>query len=205
MPFTEAVFGYEALIFDLDGTLVNSMPWHIKAWQQVCRENGFEISEKFLYDNGGLSGADVAELLIAQGNRIDNVAEFLDRKSSLYRQNITKVSAFPGIMRLLKEGVKRGLKIAVGSGTKRQNGEEVLKLLNLWDCISVLVASEDVVRHKPHPDTFLKAAEKIGVAAKNCLVFEDGVLGLKAAKSAGMDCIFVNNDRQISFMLQPRQ
>ena len=86
-----------------------------------------------------------------------------------------------------------GKLIGVGTGTQRINVDTILKLLNLTDCVDASVSASDVTRHKPYPDTFLKAAELLNVKPSECVVFEDGPLGIKSALDGGFDCIEVEN------------
>ncbi len=201
MSFPLAINRYRALIFDLDGTLIDSMPWHVLAWRQVGLEHGFEVDPKFIYDHGGVSSHDVVRMFKEMGHEVGDIDEFVSRKVELYRQNIDKVQAFPKILEILVKAKQNGVKIGIGSGTQRMNAVDILKRLNIESLVDVIVSANDVKRHKPFPDTFLQAQEALGVEKKDCLIFEDGPLGLEAAKNAGMDCVFVRSGEFVSYSL----
>lgn len=190
---------YKGLIFDLDGTLIDSMPWHTKAWQQVCAEHGFTIDPNLIYKLGGMASRGIVLLFKEEGKNVGDVDEFVQRKIELYRANIDKVELFAPIVKILKDAKARGQKCAIGTGTQRINAEDIVKARNLTPLIDAIVSSDDVKNHKPNPDTFLKAAEMMGLKPSECLVFDDGPVGLAAAKAGHMDCVEVLNGECINF------
>ena len=192
MPFPN-LDAYRGLIFDLDGTLINSMPFHAEAWIQAAREHGFEIDTRVIYQMGGVSSRDVVVHFKNQGLPVGDIDEFVKRKVELYRERLSEVETFPRVLDILLEAYGRGVKIAVGSGTQLINARDILRRHHLEDKVAAVVTSEQVSRHKPHPDTFLLCAEKLGLKPADCLVFEDGPLGLEAAGRAGMDCVEVKD------------
>lgn len=97
-----------------------------------------------------------------------------------------------------------GIRIAVGTGTRTANATRILKEKGLIDYIDALVTADDVTRHKPNPDTFLEAARKLELKAEDCLVFEDGQLGIKAALRGGFDCIEVKDNEMINYFVCDR-
>ena len=191
MNFPVDLRPYQAYIFHLDGTLIDSMPWHVRAWEQVGREHGFTIEPETIYAMGGVSSRDVVLHYKNLGCDVGDVDAFVRRKVALYRENIDKVALFEDIYAILKEGRERGVKIAIGSGTQRLNADTILQLRGIASEIDAVVCGDDVINHKPHPDTFLKAAELLGVEPQACLVFEDGAPGFEAARRARMDCVRV--------------
>lgn len=184
---------YKGFIFDLDGTLINSMPLHVIAWKTVCQEHGFTIDPKLIYDMGGVSSRDVVVHLNKMGHETGDIDAFVKRKVELYREHIDEVKTFPSIEAILRQAFARGAKIAVGTGTQRINAEDIINKLNLKSVVSAIVSCNDVTKHKPFPDTFLKAAELLNLAPSECVVFEDGPLGVKAALAGGFDCVEVEN------------
>ncbi len=191
---------YPGLIFDLDGTLIDSMPTHIACWQQVARERGFEVPAQYICDRGGISGADLVRSFIAEGWYHGDVSSFVERKIGLYEREISHIRTFPEIEALLRQGHSRGQKIAVGTGSRRSNAQTVLKSLGLLDLVSAIIAAEDVTEHKPHPQTFLKAAAGLALEPGQCLVFEDGKPGIAAAARGGFDCVTVAEGRMLDFI-----
>ncbi len=188
-----ALLNLKGLIFDLDGTLINSMPTHIRAWQQTAKEHGFSFSEQVIYDMGGVSSRDVVDYFASQGFEVGDRDEFVKRKVALYRSHLDGIRTFPKVEALLRSHKEAGLKIAVGTGTQRINAESLLGMLGLRDFIDAVVTGDDVTRHKPFPDTFLKAAQELGLPVTECAVFEDGPLGVKAALNGGFVCVEVKN------------
>ena len=149
---------YKGFIFDLDGTLINSMPFHIRAWQQVGKSYGFTVSEDDINTMTGSSGLDIAKYLKDKGNNIPDLKEFVSKKIALYQSNIDKIEVFEDIKDILLKGRADNKKIAIGTGSRNINARTVLEKKGLLNLIDVLITAEDVVVHKPDPETFLKAA-----------------------------------------------
>jgi beta-phosphoglucomutase-like phosphatase (HAD superfamily) len=118
---------------------------------------------------------------------LDTIAE---EKEAAFLRNLDRVKPIEPVVRVLEDCYGR-LPIAAGTGGYRRVATKILQNIGVWDRIDVLVASDDVIRHKPHPDTFLKCAESLGVPPEACLVFEDADLGFRAAKAAGMRVVDV--------------
>ena len=190
---------YRGLIFDLDGTLLDSMPHHVRAWIQTAREHGFEIDPKLIYAWGGISSQDVVRRFIDMGYPAGDVDLFVKRKVELYREHINEVKLFAPIEKILKDAHDRGQLIAIASGTQRVNGEDTLRLHHLEKYVDALVCADDVTHHKPHPESFLTAASKLGLSNEDCLIFEDGKLGIEAALAGGFDCVEGQEGEMIKF------
>lgn len=180
----------KALIFDLDGTLADSMPVHLIAWEIVGIKYGFQYSKKELEKYAGMSTQEIVDTINKKNNLKldpDQISHELELK---FLENLDKVKPIKPISNLLQTYYGR-LPIAVGTGGLRGMAVKILKHIEVWDKIDILVASEDVNNHKPSPETFLKCAEKLRVKPSDCLVFEDVNLGFQAAKNAGMHLIDV--------------
>lgn len=188
---------YKAFIFDLDGTLIDSMPYHIKAWSQAGEAFNLKIEEDFINACAGASSLDIANKLVAKGFDIDP-QQLVELKVKKYRENIGQIKLFENIGQYLKQAHIHNLKTAVATGTQRINAEDILNILNLRSYVDQIVSCDDVSMHKPHPQTFIKAAELLGLNANECLVFEDGEFGLQAAKAGKFDCVYVQNDKIIT-------
>lgn len=199
MDYSE-ITKYKGLIFDLDGTLINSMPFHAAAWKQVANEHGFDIDIEDIYKMGGASSYDIAAYYKNKGFNVGDIETYVQRKISLYKENLDKIVPFEGIVQILKEAKDRGVRIAIGTGSRTVNATRVLTITGLIDYVDALVTADDVSRHKPNPDTFLLAAQKLGLDPKECCVFEDGELGVKAAINGAFDCIEVNDDKIINYL-----
>lgn len=190
---------YMGLIFDLDGTLIDSMPFHVNAWKQVAREHGFEIDDSFIYDRGGKSSPNIVKDMQNAGHDTGDVGSFVKRKVQLYRERMNEVPVFERMEQILKSAKARGAKVTIGTGTQRINAVDILKLHNLDSYVDFIVSADDVNNHKPHPETYLTASELMGVPPEQCVVFEDGKPGIEAAAAAHMDCVIVDRGNIIGF------
>lgn len=203
MNYSE-IKNYKGLIFDLDGTLINSMPYHALAWNQVANEHGFDIDINDIYAMGGSASRDIAAFYKNKGEPVGDIDEYVKRKIAIFQENIPKIEVFQKIFNELKEAKSLGIKIAIGTGTRTANATRILKEKGLLDYIDVLVTADDVTRHKPNPDTFLVAAKRLELNPQDCLVFEDGQLGIKAALRGGFDCIEVKDNEMINYFVCDR-
>ncbi len=184
---------YQGLVFDLDGTLVNSMQFHILAWQEVGLKRKVNIPAEYLSGNGGRPSILIAAELKKLYNFTD-APELLQReKTANYIRHLPDISIYPQMKVLLDYAQMRQLKLVIGTGTLRSNVEAVMKHTGLDHYIEKFVCSADVSAHKPHPDTFLKSAQLISCNPGDCLVFEDAPLGIEAASRGGMDCCVVTD------------
>jgi len=185
----------KAVLWDLDGVLVDTAPLHFQAWQELFQSVGKGFAEAdfrrtFGLRNDAILGDILGELTPAEVERL------AQRKEELYRDKVEgRVTAIPGAMDLLRRLQERGRKMAIVSSTPRENVRVVLRSLGLEGVFGAVVAEEDAPKGKPDPQGFLVAAEKLGVAAGECAVIEDAPGGVEAAKRAGMRCIGVTTSR----------
>jgi HAD superfamily hydrolase (TIGR01509 family) len=184
---------FEAVIFDCDGTLVDSMPLHYVAWVESLRlhQAPFEFSEEEFYALAGVREQDSVKLLNAKhGTAIDpdSVAE---RKMEIFHEWIPRVNEIGPVADLARRAAAAGVPIAVASGSEEETVRGCLQATGLLELFEVIITPRLVARGKPAPDMFLLAAERLGVAAERCLVLEDGDSGLRAAAAAGMQAVFV--------------
>uniref|UniRef100_UPI00402AE9E7 HAD family hydrolase n=1 Tax=Succinivibrio sp. TaxID=2053619 RepID=UPI00402AE9E7 len=132
MNYSE-IKNYKGLIFDLDGTLINSMPYHALAWKQVAYEHGFDIDVNDIYAMGGSASRDIAAFYKNKGDPVGDIDEFVKRKFAIFQENIPKIEVFQKIFNELKEAKSVGIRIAIGTGTRTAKATRILKEKDLFD------------------------------------------------------------------------
>jgi beta-phosphoglucomutase family hydrolase len=181
---------FRAYLFDCDGTIADSMPLHYIAWKKALGEWGCAFDEELFYSWGGKP----VEVIIATLNERKGLNMPVEavglRKESLYYELLPQLKPIPEVLEHIEAEYGR-IPFAVVSGSSRESVVSSLTTLGLLDKFDTIVAAEDYQNPKPAPDAFLKAAEKLGVAPKDCLVFEDTALGIQAATAAGMATVMV--------------
>lgn len=180
----------KALIFDCDGTLVDNMPLHYRAWQRVARRHGFCFPEHRFYSLGGVPAREIVEALRREQALSLDAAGVAREKEEEYLALIPHVQPMPHVLDVVRSHHGR-VPMAVASGGTRRTTEGVLGHLNIGGYFSAVVTSEEVARHKPAPDVFLEAARRIGVDPRRCRAYEDTDLGLRAIRAAGMQPVDV--------------
>ncbi len=181
---------FRAYLFDCDGTIVDSMPLHYKAWKKALAEYGCTYDEDLFYAWGGKPVRKIiADLNEMQGLNmpVDTLAAY---KESFYHAQLHELKGIPDVLEHIEAQHGR-IPFAVVSGSRRNSVVGSLTALGLLDKFDVLVCAEDYKNGKPAPDCFLMAAQKLGVAPEHCLVFEDTELGIQAATAAGMKSVLV--------------
>ncbi len=182
----------KAIIFDCDGTLVDSMPVHFVAWHETMSRYGIVFGEDRFYSLGGVPSDRIIELLASeQGITLDAIA-VAHEKEQAFLDRIDLLVPIEAVVEVVRQN--RGVKpIAVASGGFRAIIQRQLQQIAMHDWFDAVVTAEDTANHKPEPDVFLEAARRLGTAPTHCLVFEDADLGVEAARRAGMPCIDVRS------------
>ena len=179
---------YKALIFDLDGTLADTMPLHYQASQDICNKYGFDFPLDYFYSQAGRPTVDVFVDLIKILNLNLDGKDIAHQKEIRFLELLPQVKPIQKVYEIALENYGKKA-MAIGSGGDRKTVELTLETLNCKHLFSAIVSANDVQNHKPFPETFLRCAELMGVNPKNCIVFEDGPPGIVAAKAAGMAVI----------------
>lgn len=175
----------KALIFDLDGTLSDSLPVHIASWHVVCKKLNCSFEERILVEMTGMPTISFAERIKKENNLVIDAEEIVIMKQQEFWKNINRIKPHDAVINLMKNAHGK-IPMAVGTGASRQSAMLQLIELQIDQFFKVIVTADDVERHKPEPDTFLKCAQLMKVEPQYCQVFEDGELGMLAAQSAGM-------------------
>lgn len=208
MEIIERIAGLKlkAIIFDFNGVIVDDEPLHLELFRKVLLEEGIfltdeEYHEKYLgFDDRGCFTAVLCDNARTPDAADDAfIYELIERKAEYYRQAIQeRMLLFPGVVDLVRRSAAQ-YPLAIASGALRGEIEFVLERSEIRDCFSVIVTAEDVSECKPDPEGYLKALELLNaqnneqVQAHECLVIEDSLAGIEAAKAAGMRCVAVTN------------
>lgn len=182
----------KAVIFDMDGVIIDSEPIHFIVEQKMFDNLGLRITEEEQHSYVGVPMKDMWRLIRTRHSLTHSEEQLLaSHKEQLIAHFLTAepFEAMEGLRELLGEIKGRGLKVAVASSSPRQLIETVLARLRLTLMFDVIVSGEEVKQGKPSPDIFMRAASLLQVTASECIVIEDSCNGVRAAKSAGMECI----------------
>lgn len=202
----EDIFSFKAIIFDLDGTLVNSEPLHLQAWNEINEKYNLPLMNiDYMQEVGGISTLNICKMYFEQHKRYDlDPISVAHEKWDLYRIKYMKdVPLHKDIANILKTAKERKLHTAVATGSRLPETEFLLKKHGLLEYLDTIVSSDQVKRCKPAPDTYLTAAMRLNTAPCDCLVFEDTNVGLQGIKAAGMTAIQVFEGKIISDFIKP--
>ena len=175
----------KGLIFDCDGTLVDSMPSHMKAWEHVITSQGGPWDPEFFHSKKGMPEAKIVSLYNTQFARALDPVDTVNTKHKYFRAHASEFKPIPHVVDVVLR-YHDILPMAVVSGGVREIVELELEALRIKGCFKAILTADDDIKPKPAPDIFLEAAKRLGVAPKHCQVFEDGDLGLEGARLAGM-------------------
>jgi beta-phosphoglucomutase len=184
------------VIFDLDGVLVDTGWAHKQSWYDLAEKEGFSMTDEFFYNTFGMQNYMIIPMLLGWDAASDEINRLSDWKEQRYREIISaKLVPAEGAKSLLSDLKSENFLLAVGSSAPQANLELVLERTGLQEYFNAYVTGQDVAKGKPAPDTFLKAAEKLSIGAKSCIVVEDAVQGVEAGKAAGMPVVAVTTTR----------
>lgn len=176
---------YQALIFDCDGTLTDSMPAHHVAWQAALAPHNLVLAKERFYQLAGIPSYRIIDMLREESGRELDREGILREKEAQFLRSIHLIQPIAAVTSVVREHRGR-LKMAVASGGLRQVILAQLRQIGFEGWFEAVVCAEDTQRHKPDPDVFLEAARRLGVPPAACLVYEDADLGIEAARRAGM-------------------
>jgi beta-phosphoglucomutase family hydrolase len=185
---------FSGYIFDLDGTLVDTMPLHYTAWEAALRKAGLQgrLDENYFYDLGGMPTRTVAVLLGRHhGLEVDPEKVYHD-KETIFMGSLDKLALIEPVVEFARR-VAKTHPVAIASGGTRDVVANTLRVTGLASLFPVVVSTDEVEHGKPAPDMFLLAAKRMGVEPTRCLVFEDGKPGIQAAEAAGMRWVLVSS------------
>lgn len=184
------------VVFDLDGVLVDTGPFHKQSWYDLAAKEGFDMSDELFYSTFGMQNYAIIPILAGRQVPAEEIERMSEWKERRYRELIAdKLELMEGARELLEDLKSNGFLLAIGSSAPRANLDVVLKCCNIFDYFNACVTGEDVRNSKPAPDTFLKAAEKLKLPPQRCVVIEDSVPGIQAGKAAGMAVVAITTTR----------
>jgi beta-phosphoglucomutase family hydrolase len=175
----------KALIFDLDGTLSDSLPVHVETWNKIGEKLGFKFDPQIVYEMTGRPTIEFAEHVVKRYQLDADPHEIVRMKQQSFWKMAHLLKPVDEVVALVKANYGK-IPMSVGTGASRRSAEVQLKELNLTHYFDAIVSADDVTSHKPNPETFLECARLMNIEARFCQVFEDGDLGISAAEKAGM-------------------
>lgn len=182
----------KAVLWDMDGVIADTGAAHFAAWRQIMAELGRPFDEADFRRIFGLVNPDAIRLLLGETVSSHEIARIIERKETLFREAVqVHVSLLPGVETWLERLRQQGYRQAIASSAPRANIDVLLHVLNIGPYFQAIVSAEDVTKGKPNPAIFLKAAAALGVSITRCVVVEDAVAGVQAARRAGMVCLAV--------------
>ncbi len=191
----------KAVIFDLDGVIVDTAHYHYLAWKRLAKELGFDLTLEQNELLKGVSRMRSLEIILDLGGIKLSEAEkerIANKKNGWFVEYVNEMKPeeiFPGVKELLKSVRSKGLKVGLASSSK--NAHAVINLLNIENEFDAIVDGTMIIHSKPDPEIFLLAASKLGVVPAECVVFEDAEAGVEAALAAGMKCVGVGSPEQL--------
>lgn len=188
----------------MDGTLVDNLAYHFKAFDAYAKREGFTLVEPMSLKFNGMHSDAIFTKILSE----EVVAEYgLDRlnreKEEVYRDMYRPhIKPIAGLIELLREAKKAGVKCAIGSSGCRENVEFIVDALGIGDMIDASVSGSDVTHGKPHPEIFSKAVERLGLQPEECIVFEDAVNGIISGVAAGCKCFGITTTASAEALLE---
>ena len=188
-----------AVLWDLDGTLVDSEEYHWRAWRETMDVEGLPITREQFVATFGLRNDEILPRWLGEKATLDRIQQVAAAKETLYRKLIREggIAPLPGAAEWVRQLDQEGWRQAIASSAPRENVMAMLDALYLIPFFQAVVTGEDVIAGKPDPQVFLTASARLGCPASACIVVEDAAMGVEAARRAGMRCIGVNRKARL--------
>lgn len=182
----------EAVLWDMDGVIADTMRYHYGAWRDILKEMGITLTREEFLPLFGQRHDNIIRYALGDSLSAAEVEALSDRKQALYRERVAKdIRPLPGAIELIQSLNKNRIKTALASSATRENIDIIMRGLGIVNCFQAFVNGPEVAEGKPSPLIFQLAAKKLGVPASNCVVIEDAIAGVAAAKKALMKCVAV--------------
>jgi len=191
----------KGLIFDLDGTIANTMQNHFVSWRKAVLPYGIDFNaELFMKLTGTPQKATIEILNDLFGTKM-NPNEVGAAKSTHFKSSVHLTEEIHVVTSVVRK-YHTILPMPIGTGSTKKGAQKTLEIINMKKYFDIVITADDVLNFKPHPETFLKCAERMGIKPQDCIVFEDGILGIQAAEEAGMMVVDVNDYFKMKFTVK---
>jgi len=182
----------EAILFDLDGVIIDSEPLHEKAFRQTSLHLGRDLTQEEVASlRGTVDEIGAAKLLEYNPAATLSVPQVIEYYNNLFKAMFDQISLIPGSREFIQKAHKKGFKLGLTTSALQENQQRIFEMFNLRPFFSTIITSRDIINGKPHPEPYLKTAEKLGVVPANALVIEDSVNGVRSGKAAGCRVIAI--------------
>lgn len=189
---------YKAFLFDLNGTMINDMEYHVRVWHRIMNELGAGITMERTKQECYGKNEEVLERVFPERFSLEEKTRISIEKEKQYQKEykpyLRLINGLDAVLEMSKEA---GMKIAIGSAAIMINIDFVIDGLNIRHYFDAIVSADDVKRSKPDPETYLKCADRLNIDPKDCLVFEDAPKGVESARNAGMDCVVITTFHEV--------
>lgn len=186
------ILHFKAFLFDLNGTMIDDMHYHIRAWYRIFNELGAHLNyEQVKAECYGKNHELIERVFPGRFSEAEKTRISIEKEKQYQLEFRPHLQLIRGLDQVLKEARQQGIKLAIGSAAIPYNIDFVLDGLNLRDYFDVIVSADDVSRSKPDPETYAKCADQLQVPPHQCLVFEDSPKGVESAANAGMKAVVI--------------
>ena len=184
----------KAAIWDMDGVIADTAPYHLSAWQEVFQESGVKFTKEDFRHSFGQRNDTIIRNTLGEETSQEEIDAISGEKEASFRRRIEQsLKPLPGVIKLITSLKEYGFKIALASSAPIENIQLLSTGLGIENYFQAIISDKDVTEGKPSPQGFLLAAQRLGVEPKKCIVIEDSVAGVTAAKRAGMHCLAITN------------
>ncbi len=184
----------KAVLWDMDGVIADTADYHYEAWKETFQKRGIKFSREDFRRNFGQRNDTIIRRFVGDSIAQAELDSIAAEKELSYRQKVMRnIRPLPGAIELMKSLRERGIKMAIASSAPMENIQLIIRGLGIESYFQAIVWGREVTEGKPSPQVFLLAARKLGFEPANCVVLEDAVAGVAAARSAGMKCVAITN------------
>ena len=184
----------KAVIWDMDGVIADTAPYHCQAWQEVFQKRGVTFTEEHFRRNFGQRNDTIIRNILGEDISQSEIDAIASEKEKSFRQRVRQnIKPLPGAIKLIKSLKEHGFCMALASSAPMENIRLIIGGLDINNYFQAIASGREVKEGKPNPQGFLLAAQKLGVEPENCIVVEDAIAGVTAAKRAGMHCLAITN------------